>query len=144
MPNNSFYQSTGNAYTYASGKPHAVTSVFGNTYDYDPNGNQTTRVTNGYTYTLGYDAENRMTGVQRVALPPTQTASFTPTHFLYLPIVTNGDSSGQVGNFVYDAGGNRVKGTVNGVTVVYIAGLYEWQAGATTTYYDGGVMRRSG
>ena len=38
--------------------------------------------------------------------------------------------------FVYDADGNRVKGTVNGV--------YEWQAGATTKYYDGGAMRRSG
>jgi len=28
--------------------------------------------------------------------------------------------------------------------VVYIAGVYEWRAGATTTYYDGGAMRRSG
>ena len=45
---------------------------------------------------------------------------------------------------MYDADGNRVKGTVDGVVVVYIAGLYEWQAGATTKYYDGGAMRRSG
>ena len=37
--------------------------------------------------------------------------------------------------FVYDADGNRVKGTVNGVTTVYIAGLYEYQSGATTLYY---------
>jgi len=30
------------------------------------------------------------------------------------------------------------------VTTVYVAGVYEYQAGATTSYYDGGGMRRSG
>ena len=61
-----------------------------------------------------------------------------------MPIAPTGDSPGLVGSFMYNTDGNRVMGTVNGVTVVYIAGLYEWQAGATTTYYDGGAMRRSG
>ena len=38
----------------------------------------------------------------------------------------------------------RVKGTIGGVTTVYIAGVYEYQAGATTLYYDGNAMRRTG
>ncbi len=46
--------------------------------------------------------------------------------------------------FLYDAEGNRVKGTVAGVTTVYIAGLYEWQNGAVTKYYEGGAFRRIG
>jgi RHS repeat-associated protein len=47
-------------------------------------------------------------------------------------------------SFVYDADGNRVKGTIGGVTTVYLAGLYEYQAGATTHYYEGGGLRRTG
>jgi len=54
--------------------------------------------------------------------------------------------------FLYDADacpelsrrGNRVKGTVNGVTTVYIAGVYEYQNGANTKYYEGGAIRRTG
>ena len=54
--------------------------------------------------------------------------------------------------FLYDADGNRVKGTVAGVTTVYpstrlragLAGLYEYQNGATTEYYEGGAIRRTG
>ena len=38
----------------------AVSSAGGNSYQYDANGSQTTRVLNGQTYTLGYDAENRL------------------------------------------------------------------------------------
>jgi hypothetical protein len=45
---------------------------------------------------------------------------------------------------LYDADGNRVKGTVAGVTTVYLAGLYEYQNGAVTKYYEGGAMRRTG
>jgi len=30
------------------------------------------------------------------------------------------------------------------VTTVYIAGIYEYQAGATTKYYEGGALRRTG
>ncbi|MCB0070508.1 MAG: hypothetical protein KDE20_03580, partial [Caldilineaceae bacterium] len=44
--------------------------------------------------------------------------------------------------------GSRTVGTVDGVTTVYIGGVYEWQAGAATAYYagpDGPVaFRRSG
>ena len=46
--------------------------------------------------------------------------------------------------FLYDADGNRVKGTVAGVTTVYLAGLYEYQNGAVTKYYEGGAIRRTG
>lgn len=55
-------------------------------------------------YTLTFDRENRLTAV----------------------------SGGSVNaSFVYDADGARVKGTVGGVNVFYIAGLYEYQSGAT-------------
>jgi len=33
---------------------------------------------------------------------------------------------------------------VGGVTTVYIAGLYEYQNGAATKYYEGGAIRRTG
>ena len=50
--------------------------------------------------------------------------------------------------FVYDAEGNRIKGTVNGVTTFYIAGSYEYENGASTKYYSGAggavAMRRTG
>jgi RHS repeat-associated protein len=46
--------------------------------------------------------------------------------------------------FLYDADGNRVKGTVAGVTTVYLGGLYEYQNGAVTKYYEGGAIRRTG
>ncbi|MCP4128771.1 MAG: RHS repeat-associated core domain-containing protein, partial [Gammaproteobacteria bacterium] len=50
--------------------------------------------------------------------------------------------------FVYDADGNRVLGTVDGTTTIYIAGVYEYQAGATTHYYEGPTgnvaLRRTG
>lgn len=50
--------------------------------------------------------------------------------------------------FIYDADGNRVKGTVGGVTKVYIAGVHEFiENGATdkvTKYFEGNALRRSG
>ncbi|MCB0045344.1 MAG: hypothetical protein KDD92_07940 [Caldilineaceae bacterium] len=61
-----------------------------------------------------------------------------------------------IGEFVYDADGNRTVGTVNpsagsgqALTTVYLDGLYEWQpGGANTRYYAGpdGViaLRRTG
>ncbi|MFN8444227.1 MAG: hypothetical protein U0175_25820 [Caldilineaceae bacterium] len=46
--------------------------------------------------------------------------------------------------FVYDANGQRVKSTVGAVTTIYIGGVYEYQAGATTQYYEGNALRRTG
>ena len=83
----------------------------------DPTGNQTSRIVGGVTYKLTYEYENRLTSV----------------------------SGGSISaSFVYDASGSRVKGTVNGITTVYVAGVYEYQNGATTLYYEGGAMRRTG
>lgn len=98
-------------------QPHAVTAAFGNSYGYDAVGNQTSRIVAGSTYTQTFDYDNRLTLVTGASL-----------------------SAG----FVYDAEGQRVKGTVGGVTTVYIAGLYEWQNGAVTQYYEGGAIRRMG
>jgi hypothetical protein len=71
-------------------------------------------------YTLAYDFENRLVSV----------------------------SGGSVSaSFVYDADGNRVKGTVGGVTTVYIGGIYEYSGGAGKSYYTGPggvVAMRSG
>ena len=104
----------GSAYTYSSTQPHAVTAAHGNSYAYDANGNQTTRtmalcahcVNGGVTYDVAFDDENRLTAVKQ--------------------------GSTLIGEFVYDAGGSRVVGTVNGMTTLYIGGVYEWQAGGGT------------
>ena len=106
----------GNSYTYGS-QPHAVTAAFGNSYGYDAVGNQTSRTIAGTAYTQSFDYDNRLLGVAGGSVSAT---------------------------FLYDADGNRVKGTVAGVTTVYLAGLYEYQNGAVTKYYEGGALRRTG
>jgi RHS repeat-associated protein len=108
----------GSNYTYHPTKPHAVTAAFGNAYGYDNNGNQTNRTIGGVPYDLVFDYDNRITDVKQGATT--------------------------LGMFVYDADGNRVLDTVAGVTTAYVNGLFEWQGGASTKYYEGGAMRRSG
>lgn len=110
----------GSSYTYGAtnDKPHAVRSAFGNSYGYDGNGNQTSRTIAGVEYTLVYDYENRLSEVRQ------------------------GET--QIAGFLYDADGNRVKGTVGGVSTVYIAGVYEQSGSAATFYYESGAMRREG
>ena len=68
-------------------KPHAVSSAGRASYQYDCNGNATKRIVSSGTYTLTYDAENRMTGVSGAASA----------------------------TFVYDGDGNRVKATIGGL-----------------------------
>ena len=85
-----------------------------NTYSYDCNGNQTTRYVNGQTFTLSYDAENRLVGVTG----PSLTASF-----------------------VYDGDGNRVKSTINGVTTSFVGNWYEVTGSTVTKYYYAGSQR---
>ncbi len=100
----------------ALSKPHAVTGAGTNTFCYDQNGNMVKRVIAGVTYTLGYDAENRLTAVSGNAV----TASF-----------------------VYDGDGKRVKATVDGATTTYIGDYLEW-SGSTATmkkYYSAAGMR---
>jgi RHS repeat-associated protein len=107
----------------ALSKAHAVTSAGSNTYCYDlitkrtatKDGNMERRVIGGSTYNLTYDAESRLVTV-----------------------------SGAVSaTFVYDGDGQRVKGTVSGVTTTYIGNYFEW-SGSTSTmkkYYYAGSTR---
>ena len=108
-------------YTYNGSHPHAVASTSANnwSFQYDANGNMTTRNA-GNIYTLSYDAENRVTAVS---------------------------GGGISASFVYDGDGNRVQATVSGVTTTFV-GAYEWTANGNTLYYSAGgarvAMRRSG
>ena len=65
---------------------HAVTGFNGNSYEYDDNGNQVTRVIGEATYTLIYDGENRLVRVtadlpleRGMGEEPTETATPTET-----------------------------------------------------------------
>jgi hypothetical protein len=70
----SYHHGTGNlsnngtvSYKYCdSAHKHAVTRTSnGNSYSYDPNGNQIIRRLGGTNYTLIYDAENRLVQIKR-------------------------------------------------------------------------------
>ncbi len=95
--------------------PHAVSSAGGNTYQYDCNGNQTSRVIGGQTYSLTYNAENQLVTV-------TGPNGFTAT-------------------FVYDGDGRRVKAVENGVTTLFIGAHYEVKGSEITKYYFAGMQR---
>jgi len=98
----------GQVYTYTA-RPHAVEQAGSNSYGYDDNGNMITRTVGSDTYELTYDAENRLTEVER-----------------------NGSL---VATFVYDGNGNRVKAIVNGPTTVYIGDYYEQTESTTERYH---------
>jgi RHS repeat-associated protein len=92
---------------------HAVTHLNdAQKYTYDANGNMVTRNA-GSNYTLTYDQENRLVGVSGAA-----TASF-----------------------LYDADGQRVKGTAGGVTTAYVGGYYEKSGSTIRKYYTLGGQR---
>ena len=81
----------------------------------------------------------------RDAMTSTITDTSRLTHTLYLPLVSNSATAiVTAATYLYDADGARVKGEVGSVTTIYIAGVYEWQTGSTTKYYEGGAMRRTG
>ena len=92
-----------------------MTQMGSDTYTYDANGNQVTRNVGGNSYTLSYDAENRMVGV----------------------------SGAVTATFVYDGDGNRVKGTVSGTTTAYLGEYFEWtgSTGTMRRFYFAGTTR---
>ena len=73
----------------------------------------TSRNVGGQSFTLNYDAENRLVSVTGAA-----TASFS-----------------------YDADGKQVIGTVNGVTTYYVGNHYEVKNDVVTKYYFAGATR---
>jgi len=80
----------------------------------------TTRTVSGSTYTLGYDAENRLISVSGAA----------------------------TAGFVYDGDGNRVKSVVGSTTSYFVGSHYETSGGVITKYYLVGgtrvAMRKGG
>ena len=73
----------------------------------------TTRTASGSTYTLGYDAENRLSSVSGAA-----TATFT-----------------------FDGDGNRVKSVIEATTTYFVGSHYETSGGVVTKYYLAGGTR---
>jgi RHS repeat-associated protein len=83
-----------------SAHAHAVTQLDGQTfYTYDDNGNMTTRVVGNDTYTLSYDAENRLVEVQK--------------------------NNSTIASYTYDGDGKMVKKVENGDTTVFIGNYVE-------------------
>ena len=118
---------TASIYQYSASIPHAVISVVienggTNTYQYDVNGNMTSRVEGGLTYTQTFDAENRLVSVA---------------------------VGGQTTTFTYDGDGNLVKKIKpDSSKTIYVGGIYEVDKSSggsvtrTVTYYPaGGAMR---
>ncbi|MHB1295634.1 MAG: RHS repeat-associated core domain-containing protein [Anaerolineae bacterium] len=86
----------------------AVTHVNeGQRYGYDANGNMTSRIWNGATQTLAYDAENHLVAVSG---PVTAT-------------------------FVYDGDGDLVREQVGGSGRALVGESYEWDGAGSTSYY---------
>ena len=101
--------SGGQSHFYDPPKKHQVTSTsLGVTFGYDANGNVTSRHVSGSSYTLTYDAQNRLTGVSGAA-----SAS----------VVCDGESQ-------------RVKATM-GTTAGHVGNYYEVGSSTRTYYYLG-------
>ena len=150
-------------YHYDASQPHAVDETSGiyQSFDYDAQGNLIFKQTPSSRWYYEYDYEGRLIRVEQQMLTLDDIIPI-PT-----PDPTAKDDQNGAGHapegaqmtwvtkltaaFLYDADGNRVKGTIEGdttVTTVYIAGVYEWQGGAVTQYYQGPTgplaLRRTG
>jgi hypothetical protein len=95
----------------------------GNTYGYDANGNQITRmitrVVDGNavteTFDLVYDVENRLVNVSKNAVI--------------------------IAAFTYDGDGKQVKSVIDSVTTLYVGAHYEVRSSEITKYYFAGASR---
>ena len=105
------------SYTYGdTNHVHAVTSAGDNSYVYDANGNQTTRMVVSGTETITY------------------TQEFNVNNKLEVVTGTNGITE-TVTTFTYDGDGNRVKKVEGEVTTYYVGSIYELQGTRETSYY---------
>jgi RHS repeat-associated protein len=96
----SYAEVTGNTLVYGDANhDHGATTHAGNTYGYDANGNQVTRIIGADTYNLKYDAENRLIEVKKNSVV---TAAFT-----------------------FDGDGRRVKSVMGAETILFFGAHYE-------------------
>jgi RHS repeat-associated protein len=117
------------------------------TYQYDPNGNQTCRTENGTRYNQVYDAENRLITVQILKSGVECPSNYTEAGPKKYNAMTR---------FYYDGQGNQVKrenynGTTKVDSTLTYFGMYEvrynssgGQTGTTTYYPAAGAMRVTG
>ena len=111
----------GAAYTYGSGRPHAVTQAGATAYTYDANGNMTGRGAQA----LAWDAEDRLASVSQGGSP--------------------------LESYTYAGDGVRVKKVAGGQTTVYVNRYYQVAGATVTKYYylgerlvavsEGGTLR---
>jgi RHS repeat-associated protein/uncharacterized repeat protein (TIGR01451 family) len=146
----------GLTYTPDSGHPHAVDLVNGvDRYDYDANGNQTTRnkgVAN-QEQVLTWDSENRLVAVtytNRTTAggsggPPPALCNGVPCKRVYFPLVMQQTPAER---YSYDADGARVRKETKTEVTRYIGPHFEVtvaitnsQVLTTTKYYDFGGQR---
>jgi RHS repeat-associated protein len=111
-------------YTYNTTHKHAVASLSnGNTYSYDANGNTIARhITSGLDmgdYALTYDAENRLTQVDKTVSGVTTTVAL----------------------FTFDGDGKRVKSVAGSETTLFVGSHYEMTGSSVTKYYFAGAQR---
>jgi RHS repeat-associated protein/uncharacterized repeat protein (TIGR01451 family) len=107
----------GATYTYANGKPHAVSAVNGAAYTYDTNGNMLTG--GGRTYT--WNAENQPTQITNGGT--TETYVYDGNNIRIKKTVTTGGTS---------------------ATTMYIGGLVEYKGSGVTSLYGVAVRTTTG
>ena len=114
--------SNGTAYFYNDpAHVHAVTNLSnGDHFGYDSNGNMTSRTVGGQSFSLSYDAENRMVGVSWTISGTAHSAAF-----------------------LYNDDGRRIVSTIDGTTTVFVGDTFEWHENVASSikYYYAGSVR---